>query len=274
MLKLTDPKYRLPYIEALADFNLMETGTTEPMGIRGVDIHTGKRGQYVVKYVNSSRMTAKSSCRELLGGWMAREIDIQVVEPVIVNISGEFVKLLLGKNGYQSALKSIGQNFGSVYEAGYNLFPNMRFSLDSNMLEQAKMVFMFDMFIANADRGAGKPNVLSNGTDLMVLDHELAFSFADILAFLRSKTPWIIGIAEREMYERHYFYPLLRRQEVDFSQQVDKLVAFNGSFWDKALSLIPTQWRTEELDTIKLYLDSIVDNRSVFATELTKILAT
>lgn len=273
MLKLSDDHYCLPQIEALTDFGLMDSGTTEPMKIRGVDIETGERGQFVVKFINSSRMSAKSSCRELLGCWMARELDISVVEPVLVNINETFVSNLLGKNGYHSALKSIGLNYGSVYEAGYNLVPNNNFTLDYKLTEQAKMIFMFDMFIANADRGAGKPNVLSNGENLLVFDHELAFSFVDIISFLRNPKPWTIGAAEQEMYEKHYFYPYFRKQELDFSTLTDKLTCFNTEFWNKAIDFIPKLWKTDELNEIRNHLDSIIANKSIFAEQLTKIIA-
>ncbi len=273
MMKITDTKYRLPYIEALSSFGLMDSGTTEPMAVWGVDKITGERGKFVVKFIGSSRMSAKSSCREMLGCWMAKELEIPVVEPVIVNISEEFVSTILGQRGYQSALKSIGFNFGSLYEEGFVEFPQNNFILSNALIEQAKMVFMFDMFIGNADRGAGKPNILSDGESLLILDHELAFSFADILPFLRNKTPWILGDAEKEMYTSHYLYPFLNRQDIDFEPFCEKLVAINDAFWDKALSLIPEGWKTEELADIKQHLDSIITYRVSFSEQLTKILA-
>jgi hypothetical protein len=273
MMKITDAEYRLPYIEALSAFDVMETGTTQPMAIWGADTTTGERGKFVVKFVGSSRMSVKSSCRELLGCWMAKELEIPVVEPVIVNISEAFVSTTLGQKGYQSALKSIGFNFGSMYEEGFSEFPQNNFKLSNALTEKAKMIFMFDMFIGNADRGAGKPNVLSNGESLLILDHELAFSFADILSFLRNKTPWILGPAEKEMYTTHYLYPFLNKQEINFEPFTEKLVVFNDAFWSKALSLIPEGWNTGELSDIKAYLDSIIVNRISFSGSLTKIVA-
>ena len=272
MMKITNAEYRLPYIEALSAFDIMETGTTQPMAIWGVDTITGERGKFVVKFVGSSRMSAKSSCRELLSCWIAKQLEIPVVEPVIVNISEDFVNTILGQRGYQSALKSIGFNFGSRYEEGFSEFPQTNFILSNALVEQAKMVFTFDMFIGNADRGAAKPNILSDGETLLLLDHELAFSFADILSFLRNKTPWIIGTAEKEMYTSHYLYSFLNKQDINFEPFTEKLVAINDAFWEKALSLIPEGWQTEELSDIRTHLNSIIANRASFSEHLTKIL--
>ncbi len=265
MFKITEEEYNLPNIQALGGLGVMETGTTEPMKIRGVDIETGERGQFVVKFYNSSRMSAKSSCRELLGAWMARELDIKVIEPVIVNINEDFVNTISGERGYHSALKSIGLNFGSVYEAGYMELVKGNFRLEKHLLDQAKMIFVFDMFIANADRGAGKPNVITNSDSFLVFDHELAFSFADLLSFARNQEPWVISTSEKELYETHLFYPYLRRSNIDFSEQTERLSRINTRFWDRVNQFVPDEWRTEELADIKAHTGKIVENRSIFS---------
>ncbi|WP_341224826.1 HipA family kinase [uncultured Arcticibacterium sp.] len=272
MLNLTHEDYRLPEVFALEGLGLMETGTTAPMKIRGVDKSSNERGQYVVKFYNSGRMSVKSSCRELVGAWIARELGINVIEPVIVDVSPKFIELLLGKGGYMAAQKSVGLNFGSVYESGFMEFIEGKKVMENHLFEQAKLIFMFDMFVSNDDRGAGKPNVMTNGKELLVYDHELAFSFADLLSFSQNPEPWIIGESEREMYERHYFYKYLRSRSIDFMPLVSKLEGINDVFWQKVNSQIPEHWRTEDLIKIREYLTKIVENKEIFAAQLTKVL--
>lgn len=271
-MKITEDDYRLPYIEAVASFGVLESGTTKPMAIRGIDRKSGEVGKFVVKFINGHRMTGASSCRELLGGWIAKQLEINVIEPVVVNISEDFVNTIIGESGYQAALKSIGYNFGSVYKEGYSEFPNRHFEPDENILEQMKLVFMFDMFIANADRGAGKPNILSNGKDLLLLDHELAFSFVDILPFLRTKTPWIFTDADKELYQSHYLYPFLKGSNVNFDNFCEKLENIDESFWKKVSQLMPSEWGDFKLNEIQSQLNAIKNNHQVFSTELNKIL--
>jgi hypothetical protein len=227
MLKITDINYSLPQIHALRASHVLESGTTEPMLIHGVNSITGERGQYVVKYINNRRMSVRSACFELWGAWIGNQIGLNVAIPVIINVSAEFANTLIGRKGYHNALKSIGINFGTSYESGIMELVNGKFFLENNLLEQTESIFAFDMFISNADRGAGKPNVLSNGEKFMIYDHELAFSFVSLLPFLRSKTPWIIGEAEREMYEKHHFFPYLRNRRIDFSNFVVELSNIN-----------------------------------------------
>lgn len=277
MLKITNTSYLLPEIYALRASHVLESGTTEPMLIHGVNATTGERGQYVVKYINNPRMSIRSACFELWGAWIGNQIGINVAEPVIISISAEFANTLLGRQGYQNALKSIGLNFGTLYNAGMMELVNGKFFLENNLIEQAENIFAFDMLISNADRGAGKPNVLSNGDKFMIYDHELAFSFTSIISFYRNKAPWIIGETEREMYEKHHFFPYLRNRQIDFSNFVAQLSNINEDFWNSVERLTPNGWFInckDEFNDIKSYLNAIISNKETFSEELTRILLT
>ena len=50
--KVTDPEYRLPVIEALANYGTITGGRSMPLTITGVDRHSGNRNEhYVLKFV-------------------------------------------------------------------------------------------------------------------------------------------------------------------------------------------------------------------------------
>lgn len=271
-LKITAPEFYLPQIEATMSAKVMDSGTTKPMLIKGIDVDKGSRDQYIVKFVNSTRMTPSACARELLGAWIGTELGLNMIEPVLVNVSQEFVDTLRGKDGFTAAQNSLGLNFGSKYVAGYSEtivgrpIPN---SIDNTFL---KDIFAFDMFISNADRGAGKPNLLCNGRDFLLFDHELAFSFIYSLPFLRNKTPWIFGDAERDLYKKHFFYNYLKGTNVDFEAFTEQFKSINEQFWSKAFNLIPISWQSDELTTIKDYLKLISDNHKTFAEQLKLIL--
>jgi len=273
-MKITDTTYRLPTIEALNAFGVMESGTTQPMKIRGVDMETGLKDNYVVKFVHGNRMSERASALELLGAWMATELDLPVIEPVLIHISQAFTNTISG-SGYQAALKSIGLNFGSRFQEGFSMLVKSP-SLISNHLEWSAVdIFAFDQFISNADRShkpEQKPNVLSDGNRFLLLDHELAFSFVSLLPFLRNKTPWIPGALEREMIEGHIFYKYLRQKEYDFKPFVEKLCCFDAYFWERVRTFMPDSWKGNFLQDIQSYLDPIIENREIFAEQLTILL--
>lgn len=271
MNKLTDKDYGLPVVEALNAFDLFDKGTTKPLGIVGVDRNTGERGEYVVKFKNSDRMTTKSSAFELMGAWMAMELELPVVQPALVNVSSEFVETSLkGRDGYRAAQQSLGLNFASKYQSGYQNIPEISFSLPDELQEIAKLIYVFDVFIANTDRGHQRPNVIFNGSNLLIYDHELAFSFLQILPFLKNKSPWILNETDRILYEKHFFYKLMKELMPDLTKQVNQLLCFDKDFWTKAYKLLPSDWIDDQVLEIEPYLTSIIQNHPYFAECLNK----
>ncbi len=274
MIKLTDPEYRLPFVEALSAFDLFDMGTTAPLGLWGVDPETAERGQYVVKLKKSDRMTTTSSAFELIGAWMAMELELPVVEPALIHISSDFVETSMkGRDGYRVALQSEGINFGSKYQAGYLNYPTVPFAMTQDFIEIIKLIYVFDLFIANTDRGHQRPNVAYNGSKLMLYDHELAFSFLRILPFLRNKTPWIFNEMDKDLYEKHIFFRTLKDLQLDFTQQVSLLERFNTRFWDKVYQTLPPEWIDDDIKEIRPYLTSIVTNLTNFAESINKTVA-
>lgn len=273
MVKLSDAGYSLAEIMALTPFDRFEHGTTEPMGVVGVHKTTGSRGQYVVKFRQNNRMSPKSSCRELLGAWMAAELDIHCIEPVLIDITAEFVKTIAGRQGYKAAVQSLGLNFGSVYRAGLQHIPATAAFFTDDLLAQARRIFMFDMLIGNADRGHAKANVALVNDQLLAYDHELAFSFADLLSFARNPTPWIPNDFDAEMYRHHYFYNLLRGENNQFADICALLTRFDELFWQKAKALVPNDWQSPDIDIIQQHVSEIVLHKEEFAEQLTLILA-
>jgi hypothetical protein len=269
MAKVTDTTYRLPTIEALSSFDQM-IGTTSPMAIWGVDTETGERGRYVVKYKNQNRMSASASAFEYLGAWMAREIELNATEPVAINISEDFVSTLAGRNGFKAASQSLGLNFGSKYVAGVTQIPPTGFTLTKEQTEQAKQLFVLDLFMQNTDRGHVKPNVGLHQDKLFVYDHELAFSFLRMLPSFRNKTPWVLDPADSELYKKHFFYRYLKGQEEDFSEQVNELTKLNDDFWRCIDQHMPQEFKVHELTEIKDYLLPFLKYLSEFAASIHK----
>lgn len=270
MAKVTDSSYRLPTIEALSSFDIFESGTTLPMAIWGVDTHTGERGQYVVKYKNQNRMSASASAFEFLGAWMAREVGLNAAEPVTIYISEDFVSTLTGRDGFKAASQSLGLNFGSKYVAGVTQIPPTGFTLTNEQIEQAKQLFVLDLFMQNTDRGHVKPNVGLHRDDLFVYDHELAFSFLRMLPSFRNKTPWLLDPADSELYKKHFFYRYLKGQEEDFPEQVNALAKLNDDFWRCVNQHMPADFKVNELTEIKDYLLPFLDHLKEFAASIQK----
>ena len=270
-MKITDPEYTLPLIHALNYRRLLGSGTTEPILLLGVDETTGQRGDFVAKLSNGPRMTANACCRELICAWIGHELSFNTVEPVVVNISVDFVDTMAGAQGWRNAANSVGLNFGCKYVPGYMEFVRNQ-KLNDIQAATAQHIFALDLFIANPDRRVDKPNMPTNGQDILIFDHELAFSFVMDLPFMRNKTPWQLRSTDREWIENHYFYSYLKRTQIDFSAFVEKFSALDAQFWTRLKQLLPPIWLNEQVDIIQEYLTSIVNHRAEFSAQLTQVL--
>jgi len=270
VLRITDKEYFLPIIEALQGFSEFGTGTTKPMLIRGVCRTTHEKSDYVVKYLNSPRMSFESSCRELLASFIARELGLNVAEPALINVTSNFADSLRGKEGFNNAINSIGLNYGSKFFGPGFMELIHKQHLNEEQLVQAKQIFALDIFISNADRRIDKQNMLTNGTKIIIFDHELAFGF--IMDIIKNPTPWIIGESDMIWIKNHFFYSTLKGNEHNFITFVEGLYVLDDNFWEKANSLIPNEWKTGQISKIRQNLMDLINNREIFLNEINRLI--
>ncbi len=270
MLKLSHNDYFLPKVLALEPREILTSGTTNPQLITGVCTTTGNQSEYVVKFIKAQRMSAEASCRELLAALIARELDFNVPEPAIIQITPEFVELMKGKDNFTPASNSIGHNFGNEYKTGYSSI-GVNQVLDVTLTNKLVDLFALDMLISNADRRVEKPNFLSNGNDILVFDHELAFGFA--VELFKNPNPWLISDQDMVWVKDNFCYHRLKGREIDFSNFANRLQVLNSAFWDKFETIAPNEWLTDQWIAIKNYLNSLIERSDIFAGELKRILS-
>lgn len=281
MSKITDQDYYLPHIVAKGKSQNFNSGTTKPMLIFGKCNETGEEDFYVAKFIKSERMSIESSCRELVAALIAKELDLNTVEPVIIDIDKFFVETLqdsndnsnYNKGDYLIASESIGSNFGSLYIKGCSTYIKNQ-NLNDILLAQAENIFAFDIFISNVDRRIDKPNLLINGNKIIVLDHELSFSFVNTIG-PRNKTPWIFSQNDLSWIRNHCLYNNLRGGNIKFNNFIYKINNINTNFWNILNVLIPKDWKEnsmKQIEEIKATLDSIIQHKFIFLEELKRVI--
>jgi len=268
--KITNQDYFLPIIQALSGDKLLGNGTTQPMLIRGVCTKTGVKSDYVAKYKNSPRMSIESSGRELIAAFIAKELELHVADPVLVNVTPEFVDTLIGKDGYKFASNSIGLNFGCKYFEGYWEFIKGQMPTNTQF-QDAEKIYAFDIFIANPDRRVDKQNMLTDGDKILIFDHELAFAF--VMDIIKNPNPWLLGPADLSWIKNHYFYNILKQNEHNFDTFVESFNVLDKNFWAKVDVLIPKEWVTSQISEIQNNIELLVKNRDHFLENLYKTLS-
>lgn len=270
MTKITDPNFTLPIIEALTPHEEFSTGANKPFLITGVD-EDGNKGNFVVKFRAAQRMSSEANMRELLGLFIAAQMDIPSVQPVLINISPDFVDLLVGNSAWQIANQSVGLNFGSIYIQSHKTILATQ-KLNDQQLKYAQSLFAFDVFIQNSDRTPNKPNMMTDGQAIIIFDHELAFGF--VFDIFPNQEPWVIRQVDLEWINRHCILPKIKGKEFDFQLFSDGLLALTEEFWERAWQLIPAEWQSQDqFNRIKQYLTAICNNKEPFINHLQQLMS-
>lgn len=273
MPSIISKSYQLPLVEPLRKNKRFSSGANTPLLITGVEKDTGKKDDYVVKLIKAGRMYGAASMRELLAAFLAMEMGIPVTEPVIVNVSTEFVKLLSNDEDYAVAQQSIGYNYGSKYIDKYWTLAAHQ-PIPKALIPYALDVFAFDLFIQNSDRNNHKPNMITNGKEIVILDHEIAFGFVLDIPSVQNKTPWVLQERDKQWAVKHCLYNSLKGEIFDHGRLKNRLLGLDKAFWNRAWDLTPEAWRDKkEFDSIKLFLTQIVHNVDPFIVDLQRLLA-
>lgn len=269
MTKITDEKYVVKTVHATEWHNVLATGTTQPMLIWAIDIESGERDSYVIKPFGHPRIYYNSVMKECLGAWIAMELGLNTFEPIYINVTRDFVETLRGSQHYQRFTESIGWNFGTLYIPG--TIPVIGTNCLSRIqVSQAEQVTSFDLLISNADRRFDNPNLVTIKSELFVFDHDLAFDFLLMLSFNHNPRPWELGDIELTMLRKHFLYPKLRGTRVEILDFIERFIVLNDNFWVKASNMLPRDWRSDDLATIQKRLALIIENRAIFARQLTQ----
>jgi hypothetical protein len=265
MLKITDSAYFLPKITALSWGDVLPNGANMPQIIRGICQTTGNKGDYVVKYRGAERMYVGACAKELIAAYMANQMDFNIPEPVLIDISPEFVKSLLGNRMYKIANNSIGINYGSRYISSSPTFINGN-DVPNGSGKDFVDIFAFDLLIANADRNNVKRNLFHDGEKIIIFDHELAFGF--IHEIPTNQQPWIIKDIHLKSIQEHLFYRHLKGKNETFTNFASKMDLLDTAFWDKLEKIIPVEWMTEEYSKIKLGILATIEHKDDFINQL------
>lgn len=258
-------------VQAVQFHRFMGTGRTTP-ALCGCEDEDGQAaGDFVVKLRGGiERGTTGLAC-ELIASRLAAYFEIATPTPKIVAIDEEFATLVGLRHAERSERmrNSIGLNFGSQLLSGVAIWPIEK-AIPEAMWASALAVFAFDKLIQNPDRKfSPNPNLFSQGDDLIVFDHELAFSFLSMI--FSSETPWLL---DREVYlPDHVFFRRLKGKDLDTSRFISKLAALPETILTSIMAELPTEWNNSSVARIQGHLSVMVAHALQFEEEIQRRLA-
>jgi hypothetical protein len=118
--------------------------------------------------------------REAIAACLAADLRLPVPKPWLVEIPPEIIPVVTDPHIADKLRRSCPVAFGSTRSTGFSAW-NSGQRLSDAMRPVAAGILLFDAIIQNPDRRAENPNCLVRGTDLRIIDHELAFAHRLIL---------------------------------------------------------------------------------------------
>lgn len=248
------------HLSATTFLKQFTSGRTGPCVFECVDDAGEPAGEYVVKLQANMNAGATASMFEMIGALLADELGFSVPQPAIVEIAPELADGISDLAVRGPVRESAGLNFGSEFKTGgYAVWQPGRRVAD-HLLSQAFDVFAFDALIENPDRRPEKPNLLENGDEMVLIDHEAAFSF--IFALGTDSEPWTLSQAG--FLTNHVFFPDLKSLIPQFDRIHSALEAFTQDQWDQMEGILPEAWKSGWCATVRDHLLAVIGNLDSF----------
>ena len=188
-------------------------------------------------------MTIRSQITEAVTALLAADLDLPVPEPFLVNVEADFAATIPDLPARARAQQSLGWNFGSrKLPPGFSTIPTDK-PISQALIQTAAEILAFDMFICNPDRTVANPNCLSNGRELAIYDHELAFFTDGIIGW---QPPWVPGgivlPKGQPPRTRHVFQEELRGVPLDFERFIGAFDVVTPARMQEYRAALPQPW--------------------------------
>lgn len=269
MQRFTDIHFQLPLVVALTAQDAL-SGTTQPVIISGTNNVNNTLEDFVVKPRGCVRLIGGGSMREFLAAFIALELELNVPDPAIIQISNQFIESTRYTDNFKYFTDSSGNNFGSKYVEGFITIIE-DFSLFRKHYLELQKLLVFDILISTSDRRRAKPNMALYDGSIYIYDHELSFGF--YFALTPNPEPWKIIEPDRTAIEGHILFNYFKSKKFECDNFIDTFSRLDNNFWNKAQSFIPADLMDgDQFEKIKNNLTSKIENLSVYREEIIKVL--
>jgi len=229
---------------------VMGSGRTQPC-LLVCENAVGEQVEVVAKLRCHPQIMPGGLLAETVASLLALDLDLPVQTPYRVAIEKAFADTVPDAALRAIIQKSEGLNFGcEKWVPGTTIWP--RDKAPSQEMRQSLMeVFAFDGLIQNPDRRQANPNCAFLGNNLLIFDHESAFShFMSILPV----APWDAG--GLAFLKDHIFFQALRGGNLALDRFQGALEAVDESRLDEYIEAVPAEWngQTTTGEKIKTYL--------------------
>jgi len=244
----------------------VQTGRTMPCRL-SCETATGDEVEVVAKLSAGCDRGVGALVSEAIAAMRAADLDLPVPEPFLVRFDPEFVATIPDQTVAEIARRSNPVAFGSKsLPPGFTSWPVGK-SVPKDALNIAAEVFAFDALIANADRRRENPNCLFSGTNLAILDHELAFITEGVIGW---RPPWEIGALEALRHSPNHLFS----EQLNFDRLAGAWAAITDARLAAYGGALPGEWNEAGEITEKAlkHVATVRDNLAAALQEIGRVL--
>ena len=252
----------------------IKTGKTRPCQLVGQRTD-GEEIEVIAKFSAGCERHVGGLVAEAIAGMLAADLDLPVPEPFLVSFDEGFVDLVqMTEPDLVSLLRSSAPvAFGSAnLPPGFITLP-LEKAIPSSLRQQALEIFAFDVLIQNPDRRPVNPNCLSNGNELAIFDHELAFMIEGIIGWC---PPWEPGgLRGFDGPGNHVFFSGILGGSHDLGRFLGAWKALNDDRFKEYELALPPEWNTADgvVEKTMDYITQIRENIDQALAEIVRVLA-
>jgi hypothetical protein len=263
----------LEEVDAIRFDRGMATGKTRPV-LLSCERHTGGEVEVVAKFSFGCNNSTEALVREALTAMLAVDLGLPMPEPLVVRVTPAFISTVPIAPVAEYLRKSVPLGFGTrKLPDGFNVW-GAGTPAKGALEQQALEILAFDVLVTNADRRPENPNLLCNGSEFAIFDHEMAL-MTDLNFFW--KPPWEANsLSGFYSPKSHVLFPSLNHERaVDLQRLQGALASISDERISAYAAAIPNAWlpNTEALERGIKLIEGLRDHADSAIEEVRKALA-
>ncbi len=235
----------------------------------------GPEGEVEVVAKFSEGCSVGGLIREALTAMFATDLGLPVPHPFLVRLSEDFIETIPDSTVAEFLRKGDSFGYGSRrLPDGYAAWIEPAGRMSGDLEQEALNIFALDCWLTNGDRHIRNHNMLTNGKNFAIFDHELAL-MTDLNLFW--KEPWQINALHgaRPPQEHVFFGHLRGRKAYELDQLSTRLAALTNERINEYICALPPSWAAEAEICTKAgtFIMALRDNLVPAGTELKRALS-